>query len=214
MILYTDEAIQFEVGEFYTVQQMLGLPDLPPGKVAVSAGYNIVAVGTPPVDGSVNFQYLENNVLLAKVEETELAIHFWNPATQQWQVLETLIDPFFNMAVARSEGLGIYALLAGTTVPQITMVSPVAATNNVQTTLLISGTAFLPPVQVTLVGPGQTYVLPLSKVTPVSPTAIVTAGLVAREYQVHVSNTNEPGGPASALTPGRFSLFEPQYASF
>jgi hypothetical protein len=215
MILYTDDTVSFNEGEFYTIQQLIGLPQLPPGKVPVTPGYNVLATaGTPVLTGSVSFQYLENNVLLVKAEETDLAIYFWSETTGQWQTLDTLVDVYFNTAAAHSQGPGVYALLAGTTVPTVLSVLPSAAINNITHTLTISGGYYLPPVQVSLVGPTATYTLPLKTLTPVSVTAIVSRGLAAREYQVMVYNLNQPGGPAASAKPGSFALFSPDQACF
>lgn len=214
MILYTDDLASFNEGEFYTVQQLIGLPPLPPGKVAVSSGYNIVATaGSPQLTGSVNFQYLENNVLLARATEADLAIYYWNETAGQWQTLETLVDEYFNIAVARSQGPGAYALLAGSTTPAIVAVTPVMSTNDVTTTLVISGGYYLPPLAVSLIGPTATYPLPVTSWSPISVTAVVSAGLPAREYQVVVYNNNQPGG-AKGSNPGTFALFDPQEAYF
>jgi hypothetical protein len=215
MILYTDDTVSFDEGEFYTVQQLIGLPPLPPGKLPVSPGYNVLATaGAPVLTGSVSFQYLENNILLAKAEEADLAIYFWSETTEQWQTLDTLVDVYFNTAVAYSQGPGVYALLAGTTVPTVLSVLPSAAINDITHTLTISGGYYLPPVQVSLVGPTTTYTLPLKTVTPVSITAIVSRGLAAREYQVVAYNLNQPGGPAASPKRGSFALFSPDQACF
>ncbi len=99
----------------------------------------------------------------------------------------------------------MYALLAGVTIPHVTAVSPPAATNDVTTTLVISGGYFLEPVEVALVGPTATYTLPLLSVSPYSITAVVTAGLEAREYQVIVVAPGEGVSPV----PGTFALYAP-----
>lgn len=215
MILYTDDMISFNEGEFYTVQQLLGLPDLPPGKISIGSGYNVVATaGVPDLAGSVNFQYLEHNVLLAKAAETDLAIYFWSETTGQWQTLDTLVDPYFNTAVARSQGSGVYALLAGSTIPAIASVTPALGTNDVTTTLTISGNSFLWPLQVNLlISPTETYRLPITSWSPLSVTAVINVGLPAREYEVVVYNNNQPGG-AKASNPGTFALFAPEEACF
>jgi hypothetical protein len=124
-----------------------------------------------------------------------------------------LVDPYFNTAVAPSQGLGVYVLLAGQTIPTIFSVTPAAATNDMTHTLTISGGNYLPPVQVSLIGPTATYTLPLQSISPISLTAVVSQGLPAREYQVVVYNTNQPGG-AAASNSGKFALFDPAQACF
>ena len=151
---YFDRNFDLDEGQFYTVQVMAGLPNLPAGKIAIGRGYNLFATGfathTNPLTGSVSFQYLGNDVLVEGKSEDELGIHFWDG--QRWQALNTQVDTTYNMASAQSQGAGVYALLAGTTTPLISTVSPSAGTNDVSHTLVISGGYFLEPVVVSLVG--------------------------------------------------------------
>jgi hypothetical protein len=100
------------------------------------------------------------------------------------------------------------------TTPQIDTVVPSAATNEVTNTLVISGGYFLSPVEMALVGPTATYILPLVSVSPYSITAVVSQGLQAREYQLVVANLNQPGGPAVLPVPGTFALYDPAEACF
>ncbi len=211
---YFDQNFNLAEGEFYTVQDMAGLPSLPNGKVAIGSGYNLFATGfsvTNPLTGSISFQYRGNDVLTEERSEDELGIHFWDGT--QWIALNTRVDTYFNLASARSQGPGIYALLAGTTSPEITSVTPAVATNDVENILTIEGGYFLEPVSVVLVGPTTRYTPSLQSVSPFSLTAVVPAGLEAREYQVLVYNENQPGGSVVSSTPGSFALFEPDLAS-
>jgi hypothetical protein len=214
MIFFTENPAAFGDGELYTIQSMASLPPLPTGKVAIGQAYALV--GSPSITqaiaGSVSFQYLSMDVLLEGADEEELAIHFWDGG--EWRVLDTVCAPYYNLASAPSQGAGVYALLAGVTVPQVTSVAPAAATNDVTTTLTIEGSDFLLPVEVALIGPTATFTLPPTSVNPTSITAVVTQGLPAHQYQVVVTNLNQPGGMAVSPVPGAFALYDPAQACF
>jgi hypothetical protein len=113
MILYHTNEITFAEGEFYTIQSMAGLPSPPPGRTLVGQGYNLVATGFPTetevLTGSISFQYLGNDVLMAGADEEDLTIYFWN--SHKWTELPTVLNTYFNMASAPSQGPGIYALM-------------------------------------------------------------------------------------------------------
>ena len=160
------------------------------------------------ITGSVSFQYLGNDVLVAGADENQLTIHFWNG--QIWQALPTMRNAYFNLASAPSHGAGIYALLAGTTTPQISSISPAQATNDAATTLVITGSNLLPPARVALIGRTTTYTLPLALASATSATAVITAGLAPDEYQIVVVNGD--GGRAGA--PRTFALYRPASARF
>jgi subtilisin-like proprotein convertase family protein len=213
MIFFTANPIPLDEGQFYTVQDMAGLPPLPQDKTAIGQGYNLFATpGTPVMTGSISFQYLGNDVLVEGMSEDELAIHFWNGT--HWQTLDTYRDTYYNLASTPSQGAGVYALLAGVTTPLITDVIPSEATNDKAITLTISGSHFLPPVEVALEGPTASYTLPLTSVSPYTITALVPQGLQAREYEVWVVNQNQPGGAAVSPTPGTFALYDLADACF
>ena len=217
MIFFTENPIAFNEGELYTVQSMAGLPPLPPGKTGIGQSYNLTVSPNviQVVPGSISFRYLGTEALaegVSEAGEAGLTIHFWDGS--RWRTLETVRDTYHNLASAPSQGPGVYALLAGVTTPHIEAVIPSAATNDVTTTLVISGGYFLEPVEVALVGPSGTYSLPVVAVSPVSVTAVVTQGLPAREYQVLVVNGNQPGEAAVSPTPGTFALYEPAQACF
>jgi hypothetical protein len=208
MIFFTENPIVFQEGDFYTIQAMAGLPALPPGKKALGPSYNLVATpGAPLLTGSISFQYLGIDALVEGVNEAELTIHFWDGTS--WRALATVRDSYYNLASAPSQGPGVYALLAGITPPQIAALIPTAATNDVTTTLVISGGYFLPPVVVGLVGPTAAYTLPLQAVSPTSLTVTVAQGLPAREYQVRVVN-----GDGGVAVGGSFALYDPAEACF
>ena len=111
MIFFTENPITFNEGELYAIQSMASLPPLPEGKVAIGQGYNLVASPnvTQVITGSISFQYLTIDVLVERVCEENLAIHFWDGS--EWQKLDTNTDIYYNLASAPSQGSGVYALL-------------------------------------------------------------------------------------------------------
>jgi hypothetical protein len=143
------------------------------------------------------------DALTEGVDEVSLTIYFWNG--QSWWVLPTIRDDYFNLASAPSQGAGVYALLGGVTIPQVTAITPAAATNNLTTTLLISGSNFVEPVTVKLVGLAMVYTLPLLATSPSLLTAQVARGLPAHEYEVQVINGDGGVSPTS----GVFALYDP-----
>jgi hypothetical protein len=208
MIFFTPNPVIFQEGQFYTIQGMAALPALPIGKTIMGQGYSLVATaGTPVITGSISFQYLESDVLVSGVNENQLTVHFWDG--QIWRALPTVRDPYFNLASARSQGPGIYALMAGVSAPSVASISPLSATNDTTTTLTIDGSNFLPPVRVSLVGADMTYSLPVTSAFSSTVTAVITAGLEAREYQLVVTN-----GDGGQTAPVPFALYSPAFARF
>jgi hypothetical protein len=114
MIFFTANPAVFAVGDFYTVQNMAGLPPLPAGKTTIGHGYSLVSSPnvTQVITGSVSFQYLGIEALVEGIserEEDQLAIYFWEG--NNWQVLDTVLNTTYNLASAASQGSGVYALL-------------------------------------------------------------------------------------------------------
>jgi hypothetical protein len=124
--------------------------------------------------------------------------------------LPTLPNPYYNLASAPSHGVGIYALLAGVTTPQLAALNPTATTNETTRTLTISGKDFLPPLQVALLGSGHSYPLKVTSISPIAVTAVISAGLEPGEYQVRLTN----GDGGTSIAPGRFALYTPSSARF
>jgi hypothetical protein len=210
MIFFTADPIPLAEGQFYTVQDMAGLPPLPQGKKAIGQGYNLFATPETPLAGSISFQYLGTDALtegLNEEGERGLTIHYWN-GEQGWQALVTRTDSKYNLASAPSQKEpGVYALLAGPTEPVITACSPSVATKGVTATLTLTGENFLPPVQVELVG-SNTYTLPAH----IASTATVTAEILpgpdwpAQEYDLVVVNKDQ----GRVLAPCTLGVFEPE----
>lgn len=117
MIFFTENPIVFNVGEFYAIQTMAGLPSLPPGRTLISQGYNMVASSnfTREITGSISIQYLGSDVLAAGANEDDLTLYY--RGDDDWVALDTVLDTYFNMASAPSQGTGVYALMASVKIP-------------------------------------------------------------------------------------------------
>ncbi|MCG2788285.1 MAG: IPT/TIG domain-containing protein [Anaerolineae bacterium] len=89
----------------------------------------------------------------------------------------------------------------------ITGISPAIAPNNVSTEVTISGTDFLPDVQVTLIGTTDTEELTLQSWSETSLVVIVPAGLTAGIYTVSITSPVSPTPP-----PAEFHSFTVQDA--
>ena len=85
---------------------------MPPGRTVIGQGYNLVASpgATLPITSSVSIQYLSHDVEVAGAEESDLTLYYWDGSA--WLALETVLDTYYNLASAPSQGAGIYALLA------------------------------------------------------------------------------------------------------
>ncbi len=117
MIFFTENPSSFITGTFFAIQSMAGLPTLPPGRTLIGQGYNLVASPgtTLPITSSVSIQYLSNDVLAANAHEDDLTLYFWNDGN--WTALDTVLDTYFNLASAPSQGEGVYALMASIKIP-------------------------------------------------------------------------------------------------
>lgn len=112
MTFYTPTPLPFAEGAFYTIQSMAGLPNVPAGRTPIGQGYNLMTTaGAPALTGSISFEYLTQDVLMARVEEEDLKIYHWDGV--KWTMLPTVVDEQYNFASAPSAGAGIYALMAG-----------------------------------------------------------------------------------------------------
>ncbi len=116
LIFYTSSEITFTVGTLFTIQNMTGLPALPPGRSLIGQAYRIIASpGATLPEGSVSLQYLQNDVTLAGALESDLALYFYDGAA--WRELTTIKDEYFNLVSAPSQGPGIYALFSSIRIP-------------------------------------------------------------------------------------------------
>lgn len=204
MILFTPDEITFEEGEFYTIQGMSGLPSLPENKTVIGQGYNVVATeGTPVITGSVSFQYLTNDVLVEGVDEEQLTIHYWNENKTGWQALDTFRESKYNVASAVSQGTGIYALMAGATIPTVSEMTPHIGISGQQQELTINGSNFLQTMQVKLIGSTTTHLLTVTSSDANTIVATIPSDVEPGEYQVLVVN----GDGGQAETTQSFGLY-------
>ena len=147
-------------------------------------------------------------MLVEGAEEEDLTIHFWDGSG--WQALDTLRSPYYNMASALSQGAGVYALLAEKTTPVIEAYTPSVTTEDVTTTLTITGSNFLAPVKVVLVD-SDTYTLSAHLVNSATITAEIPAYyLPAQEYEMKVVN----GDQGEATVTGTLGVFTSADACF
>jgi hypothetical protein len=117
MTFYTRNPVAFPEGEFYSIQTMAGLPNVPAGRTVIGQGYNLVTTaGAPALDGSISFEYLTGDVRVEGMQEDEeaddLKIYYWDGLT--WEMLPTTVDAYYNFASAPGRGAGVYALMAST----------------------------------------------------------------------------------------------------
>jgi hypothetical protein len=111
MIFYNPNPVMFEEGQFYTIQDMAALPQLPPGRTAIGKGYNLVATeGTPIYEGTIAFEYMGTDVVAAGGDESALTIYFWDGTS--WTELPTVRDSYYNLVSTLSQGPGVYALMS------------------------------------------------------------------------------------------------------
>lgn len=116
MLLFTANPIIFKEGDFYTIQDMAGLPTLPPGRTVIGQGYNLVATpGAPVLNGSITFEYMGSDVFAANGDEDALTVYFWNG--KSWKALPTVRDSYYNMVSAPSQGAGVYVLMSSVEIP-------------------------------------------------------------------------------------------------
>ena len=90
---------------------MSGLPVLPAGRNLIGQAYRIVASpGAILPDGSVSIQYLQNDLTIAGVIDSDLEMYYYDGST--WLALGSTVDDYYNILSAPSEGAGVYALFA------------------------------------------------------------------------------------------------------
>jgi hypothetical protein len=116
MIFFTENPADFVTGTLFTMQGMAGVPEVPAGRTLIGQGYNLVASeGAVLPAGSVSVQYLSNDVLVAGADESDLGLYYWGGS--EWEALETVLNTYYNLATAESQGEGVYALMASVKIP-------------------------------------------------------------------------------------------------
>ncbi|MEZ4660486.1 MAG: hypothetical protein R2911_23260 [Caldilineaceae bacterium] len=106
--LYTDP-LNFGWGEFFTIQPLALLPNPPAWATSIGNAYRIVAspTFTRPFSGSISYQYLGSDI----ADEDEKWLHIYRYDGATWRQLPTQVDEYHNIAVAQTEGVGVFALM-------------------------------------------------------------------------------------------------------
>ena len=212
LVLFTENPEAIEAGDLYTLHAVSALPPLPADKTAVGQGFNLVtSPGTKRVvTGSIAYQYMGTDVLAEGLSEEDLRIHHWDGA--QWQVLTTAQSTYFNSASSPNQGEGLYALLAGVTIPQVDRVTPNRVTNEAQRFIGIRGGDFLAPVSVTLSRGTEHHELTVVSVGLDRVETLVPAGLRLPVGVYTVVIENGDGGRTEAVE--ALAVAKPEDACF
>jgi hypothetical protein len=141
VILFGD--LNFEAGEFFTLQAATRIPDPLPWATLVGHAYRLSASPNAPdlTAGSLSFMYAGSEVPAGG--ERFLRLYFWDGV--EWHILPTELDTEQNTASCAAQGPGLYALMSSIEIPLYgpgwNMVAyPVDATRPVTEALLsISG---------------------------------------------------------------------------
>ncbi|MBU0490223.1 MAG: DUF11 domain-containing protein [Chloroflexi bacterium] len=114
VILFGDD-LEFEEGEFLTLQAATLLPSPVPWTTVVGQAYRLIASPNAPnlAGTSLVFSYLGSEV--PPGEETWLRVYFWDGVS--WRQLPTRLDTYHNMASAATQGAGLYALMSCFEIP-------------------------------------------------------------------------------------------------
>jgi hypothetical protein len=112
----SDETLELEEGEFIAWQSMAGSPSSPGSGEIIGTSYRLIAI--PPQlaeGGTIGIRLPDTPIPTSRrlSQDEDLAIHFWQDGT--WIPLESqqVTNPQEGAKVtARSQGVGIYALLA------------------------------------------------------------------------------------------------------
>ena len=107
--------LNFQKGEFFTLQSTGMIPPPPPGRTQVGQGYWLSASANAPelTQASISISYMSRDVSAA--EESGIEIYYWNG--QQWTALDTTLSVDRNEASAFICGPGLYALMSSYRVP-------------------------------------------------------------------------------------------------
>lgn len=140
---------------FFTIQSTSVLPMLPPGRTLVGQAYRLTAsANAPDLSGtSISFGYLGEQV--PPGEEEFLRLYFWdvNASACQpqpapcWRPLPTFIDMEYNVASAKTQTAGLYALMSSLEIPLTTVgwnnfAYPISGTRPVQEALAALADAY------------------------------------------------------------------------
>jgi hypothetical protein len=109
--------LDFDVGEFYTLQAATTVPDPIPWATVIGQPYRLsTSPNAPDLGGtSLSFQYM--GVEVPPEEEKWLRVYYWNGGA--WEKLDTHLDLYHNFASARTQGPGVYALMSSIEVKRL-----------------------------------------------------------------------------------------------
>ncbi|EFO80029.1 proprotein convertase P [Oscillochloris trichoides DG-6] len=119
-VLFEDPALTLGVGQFLLLQQIAAPPDPPAGTSFVGTSYRFaVSTSNPPAignDAAVSFSYMGSEVPTG--EESGIRVYYYNPENPSagWRLLDTKLNTYHNLASAKYQGPGIYALMSSLTV--------------------------------------------------------------------------------------------------
>jgi len=110
---------------FFTLQASSILPHIPPGRTLVGQAYRLTASANAPdlSNTSISFGYLGEQV--PPSEEGFLRLYFWDTNADAcqpnshpcWRPLTTFTDAAYNVASAKTQGTGLYALMSSLEIP-------------------------------------------------------------------------------------------------
>ena len=117
-VILFDNHLDFEEGEFVTLQAATSIPSPLPWATTVGHAYRLVgSAGAPDLtEASISFSYMGSEV--PPGEEAWLRVYFWDGVS--WERLPTQLDAYHNHAVARVQGEGVYALMSSLEIPLYT----------------------------------------------------------------------------------------------
>ena len=200
VIIYPPQNLPDDI--FIVLQLASTLPELPPGLTGIGRAYQVrpSAPVTDPTGGSLTFQYLGLDVLIAGGPQGEesLAVHHWDG--NSWTRLETKLNKIQNFASAPLLGPGLYALTVGQLTPKINNVSPPSGVSGLVHTLTITGNNFLPPLTAILHGNTGSYSLTVISTNPQTIEVQTLKDLPADLYDLELTN-------AGGLTDTLFHAF-------
>ena len=124
--LFISNTLNFDWGEYYTLQPATVITPTLPWKNIIGQGYRVTSTPittTPSLKGSsITFNYLGREI--DEDKENLLRIYYFNPANSapvdalsNWRELPTTIDTFRNIAIAEADDVGLYALMYSIDVP-------------------------------------------------------------------------------------------------
>jgi hypothetical protein len=153
----------------------------------------------------------DSQIILGALPGFPIETTFVSSQTLHGQLSSGLSPGLYDLSVQNPDGqiatlTQALTVMSSTTAllpPQITAISPISATNDLTTTLTVSGSNFVAGAQARL---GASYTLPTTFISPNVLTATLSPGRPSGSYTVTVTN---PDGQSATLSNG-FALAQPQ----